>query len=258
MPKKLSSGDIMERMISSLEDKKPCSIISVGQTEAVVLGQDKFKEDPILRKYQTHLRKEAKIANKGVKEGFRHRGIRFPNPKAQQEALAAVKAADIIGYNTIEENAREITERVFTLYGIEPKEYYEANIRRVFMKSQVEKFETILKNRRVLLIGSLAEKAKQKMLDKYSERLGVQIVGAIPIYEYEEIPKVKKKIDAVSFDICFLGAGTNALILAHYIAEKHGKVAFDIGSGLQTFITDEIVTDSWINEIIGLDNLMKM
>jgi hypothetical protein len=256
--KQLSSAQLMDRILDSLNKKQPCSIISVGQTEAVIIGQGMFNSDPVLQNFRTHLRREAKIANKGIKKGFYHRGIRFPNPEAQKQALEAVKAADIIGYNTLEPNAKTITERVFTLYNIQPNTIFEANIRRVFMKSQEEKFKQILKGRRVLLIGSRAPQAKSSLEEKYAKDLGCTIVGAIPIYEYEDIPNVKEKLNDFTYDICFLSAGVNAVILASHIAQNYGKVAFDIGSGMETFSTDEVVTDSFINEIIGLDNLMKM
>lgn len=256
--KKLNSAQLMERILESLNEQKPCSIVSVGQTEAVVMGQDMFKSDPILQGFQFHLQRETEIANKAVKEGFYHRGIRFPNPQAQQEVLEAVKAADIIGYNTLEVNAKKITERVFSLYNIKLNNFFEANIRRVFMKSQEEKFKQILKNRKVLLIGSLAPQAMHSLNEQYSKELNCKIVGAIPIYEYEDIPKVKKELNNFTFDICFLSAGVNAVILAPYIAQTFGKVAFDIGSGMKTFITNEVVTDSFIDDIIGLDHLMKM
>jgi hypothetical protein len=193
-----------------------------------------------------------------LKEGFYHRGIRFPNPQAQQQVLEAVKAADFIGYNTLEVNAKMITERVFSLYDIEPKRIFEANIRRVFMKSQEEKFKQMLKDRKVLLIGSLASQAMTSLKARYSEELGCEIVGAIPIYEYEDIPNVKQELRHYTFDICFLSAGINAVILAPYIAQNFGKVAFDIGSGMKTFITNEVVTDSFIDDVIGLDSLMNM
>ncbi|WP_053362685.1 GT-D fold domain-containing glycosyltransferase [Bacillus sp. FJAT-27251] len=256
--KQLNSAQLMDRILESLNKKKPCSIVSVGQTEAVVIGQDLFNSDPVLQNFQTHLRRETKIANRGIKEGFHHRGVRFPNPQAQKEALEAVKAADIIGYNTLEPNAKTITERVFSLYNIQPNAIFEANIRRVFMKSQKKKFKKILKGRKVLLIGSQAQQAMSSLEEKYSKDLGCTIVGSIPIYEYEDIPKVKEKLKDFNFDICFLAAGTNAVILASHIAQKYGKVAFDIGSGMETFSTNEVVTDSFINDIIGLDNLMKM
>jgi hypothetical protein len=256
--RQLNSAQLMDWILKALNEKKPCSIISVGQTEAVVMGQDMFNVDPVLKNFQYHLKRETDIANKGVKEGFYHRGIRFPNPDAQREAIEAAKAADIIGYNTIEENSKKITERVFSLCNIALNKFFEANIRRVFMKSQEEKFKQILKNRKVLLIGSLAPLAKNSLEAKYSKELGCKIVGAIPIYEYEDIPKVKKELNHYNFDICFLSAGINAAILAPYIAQTYGKVAFDIGSGMKTFITDEVITDEWINEIIGLNNLMKM
>ena len=256
--KQLNSTQLMDRILESLNEKQPCSIVSVGQTEAVVMGQNMFTSDLVLQNFQFHLQKEAEIANIGVKQGFYHRGIRFPNPQAQKETLEAVKAVDIIGYNTLEANAKTITERVFSLFNIQPNVIFEANIRRVFMKSQEEKFKQILKGRKVLLIGSLAPQAKSSLEAKYSKELGCEIVGAIPIYEYEDIPNVKKELNNFTFDICFLSAGVNAVILAPYIAQNYGKVAFDIGSGMQTFITNEVVTDSFINEVIGLDNLMNM
>ncbi|MED1203674.1 GT-D fold domain-containing glycosyltransferase [Heyndrickxia acidicola] len=254
----LTSAQLMDRILESLNQKLPCSIISVGQTEAVFMGQDRFAGDPVLQNFQFHLQREAEIANSGFKEGFYHRGIRFPNPQAQQQVLEAVKAADFIGYNTLEVNAKTITERVFSLYDIEPKRVFEANIRRVFMKSHEEKFKQILKDRKVLLIGSLASQAMTSLKARYSEELGCEIVGAIPIYEYEDIPNVKQELSHFTFDICFLSAGINAVILAPYIAQNFGKVAFDIGSGMKTFITNEVVTDSFIDEVIGLDNLMNM
>jgi hypothetical protein len=62
--KQLGGSQLMDEILECLNNMQPSSIISVGQTEAVVIGQDMFNSDPVLQNFQTHLRREAKIANK--------------------------------------------------------------------------------------------------------------------------------------------------------------------------------------------------
>jgi hypothetical protein len=126
------------------------------------------------------------------------------------------------------------------------------------MYSQKRKFEEILQSGKVLLVGSLAPEAQEVLYRKYRDKLGIDISGAIQIFEYEEIPKVKAEIADCNFDICFLAAGVNAVILADYIANELGKVAFDIGWGMKSMIDGKISSDSWIANHIGIENLFKM
>ncbi|MED4224968.1 GT-D fold domain-containing glycosyltransferase [Neobacillus cucumis] len=252
---KLTSGELMDRILESLDQKKPLSVVSVGATESFVMAQYTVLSE---EEFMNH--PEAKIANQGVKSGFLHRGVRFPNVNLRDEVVQAVREADIIGFNTLVSfaDAGELTKRVMKTYAIEPKYYYDSYLRRVFMFSQKEKFEKMLRNRRILLIGSPADDAKRVMNDTLKDKLGFEIVGTIKIDEYEEIPQAKDQIDNYQFDLCLIAAGTNALILASYIAKKHGKVAFDIGSGMNSLHTGEVYMDYWLEHIIGLDNLMKM
>ncbi|MEN6324665.1 MAG: GT-D fold domain-containing glycosyltransferase [Syntrophomonas sp.] len=252
-PVNLSSAQLMDRIHSALDQKEPLSVVSVGQTEAFVMAQyTLFSEEEFMR------HREAYNANLGIQSGFMHRGIRFPNLAARDAAVEASRQADIIGFNTLEPNARNLTERVFAAYGITPEYIFEANIRRVFMFSQTDKFKAILNRRKVLLISSLAAQAMDALNRQYGDELELDIVGAISIFEHEDIPQVKKDIDAYDFDFCLLGAGVNALILAPYIAKQYGKVAFDIGWGMQALITGEVVSDSFITDVIGLENLLNM
>src|SRR5690606_7126651 len=90
--KLINSGQLMDRILYSLNHELPCSVVSVDQTEAFVMAQYKiYSEKEIL----SH--GEAKRANRGVKEGFNHRGIRFPNVKARDETVEAVRNAHIVG-----------------------------------------------------------------------------------------------------------------------------------------------------------------
>ncbi|RBW69964.1 GT-D fold domain-containing glycosyltransferase [Bacillus taeanensis] len=251
----LSSGKVMDHINTALEKKLPCAVVSVGATESFVMAQYRVLLE---EEFMSH--PEARIANQGIKSGFHHRGIRFPNIKARDELIDAVKKAHIIGYNIIvyDMNAGELTDKVFEAYNICPKYVFEANLRRVIMFSQQKKFEKMLSDKKILLISSIAEEAKDALNKKWKEKLNFNIVGTIPIYEYEDIPEVKQKIAAYDFDLCLLAAGTNAVILASHIAEKYGKVAVDIGSGMQSFITNEIVEDTWLTYVIGIDRIMNM
>lgn len=251
--RKLDSTGLMDAVLSALEHKQPLSIVSVGQTEAFVMAQYTiYSEEEFMSS------REAYNANRGEKSGFFHRGIRFPNMTARDDAVEAARKADIIGYNLIEPWAREFTEKVFAAYDLNPQLVFEANIRRVFMFSQKDKFEEILKGRKVLLVGSLAPQARLALDCRLKEKLDLDIVGAISIYEYEDIPRVKDELHQYDFDLCLLAAGVNALILAPYIATQYGKVAFDIGWGMKSFITDEVETDSFITDVIGLVNLYNL
>ncbi|HWP96284.1 MAG TPA: GT-D fold domain-containing glycosyltransferase [Syntrophomonadaceae bacterium] len=249
----LHSAELMDRLIHALDYKEPLSVVSVGQTEAFVMAQYAIYSE---EEFMSH--REAYNANRGETKGFFHRGIRFPNREARDATVEAVKKADVIGYNLHVETARVFTERVFSAYNIEPRCVFEANIRRVFMYSQEEKCQEMLRERKILLIGSLAAEAAAVLNARLKSKLGFNIVGALPIYEYEEISDVQRMIADYDFDLCFLAAGVNAVILASFIAEKYGKVAFDIGWGMQSMIKGYVTIDSWVSNHIGIENLFRM
>lgn len=253
--KMLNSRMLMKKILEALKKKEPLSVISVGATESFVMAQYKVLSE---KEFMNH--PEAYIANQGVKSGFHHRGVRFPNIKLRDEVVEAVRKADIVGYNTIvkTKDAGLLTEKVFKAYDLHPPYLFEANLRRVIMFSQKKKFEKMLSNKNILLISSVADKAKDGLNKSLKDKLNFNIVGTIKIFEYEDIPRVKEEISNYNFDLALIAAGTNAIMLATHIAEEYGKVAVDIGSGMTSLYTGEIVTDQWLTEVIGLEKIMKM
>lgn len=248
----------MDKIIEALDKKQPLSVISVGYTESFVMAQytifseEEFMADP-----------EALVANANAEtlRGHFHRGLTFPNIMARDLAVEAAKKADIIGLNMNVTNSGELTKKVFNFYNIQPKFVYEAYIRRVIMFSQQEKFFQMLKGRKILIICNYAEDVKQGLERDLKEDLGFEVVRTIKIQQFDDIPRVKKEIDTCEFDLCLLAAGTNAVILAPYIAETKGKVAFDIGQGMESFISinDHFIPgEDWLEEQVGLKRLMEM
>lgn len=249
----LNSSRLMDEILKSLEKRRPCSIVSLGATEAFVMAQyTLFSEEEFMQ------HPEALVANRGARGGHGHRGISFPNLRARDDTVEAVRKARIVGYNSLVEPAREMAEKVLEAYAIQPRYLFEANIRRVLLFSQREKFEAMLRGRKLLLISSLAPRLKVLRQQEYKDRLDCDLVAALSIYDYEEIPEVKRQLDRYDFDLCLLAAGVNAIILATHIAESLGKVAFDIGWCMETMISGEIFVDPWLGNIIGLEKLLQM
>ncbi|NRF95774.1 hypothetical protein HQN89_33650 [Paenibacillus frigoriresistens] len=78
------------------------------------------------------------------------------------------------------------------------------------------------------------------------------------MFIFEDIPRVKQELNEHEFDLCLLAAGTNAIILAVHIAKHLGKVAFDIGQGMETLITGNIEGSEWLSEQVDLARLLEM
>ncbi|MNZ39195.1 hypothetical protein D3C78_566840 [compost metagenome] len=251
----VSSGELMDRILYCLNNKHPLSVVSVGATETFVMAQYTVHPEPFFMNHP-----EASVANANHKRGVKHRGVRFPNIELRDAAVEAVKRADIIGYclSVYNMDAGKLTEIVFEKNNIKPLFVFDAYIRRVIMVSQKNKFDKMLSGRKILLISTMAEEVKLEMEQKLQNRLGFTITGTILIDRYEDIPRVKREIADYDFDLCLLAAGTNALILAPYIAQTYGKVAFDLGQGMASLVSGEIEVDIWMKKIIGMDKLMKM
>jgi hypothetical protein len=241
----------MDLIIGALDGSTTFSAVSLGVTESFVLAQYNILAED---EFMGH--KEAWVAAQGLKRGFDHRGIRFPNTEARDEGVRALKQADAIGYN-IEMDGR-FAETVLDYYGIRPKYIFEANIRRVIMFSQQEKFERMLAGRKIVLICSYAEDVKAAMERELQSKLGFTVTGTVKLEEYEDIPRVKAELQESDFDFALLAAGINALILAPYISQTLGKVAFDFGQAMESFVTGEIEMKGYLEKYIGLEKLMKM
>lgn len=252
----LNSGELMTKILYALEHRLPCPVVSLGATESFVLAQETVLTT---RQIMTHA--EAGVANLGIKRGHSHRGVRFPNLAARDALAEALRDIDILGCNLLinTPDSGQITKRVMKYHKIEPQYIFEAYIRRVIMFSQKQKFEQMLQGKKILLICGYADEVAAALNKNLKKSLAFEIVGAIKIHEFEEIPRVKKEIKVLDFDLALLAAGLNAIILAAYIAKAKGKVAFDLGQGMESLITGQIVDEyNFLSESIGIVNLFDL
>lgn len=252
----LSSGELMDMILAAINRSDPFSVVSLGASESFVLAQE-----TVMPYYEFMRHAEAQVANLGLRRGQRHRGVRFPNLKARDALAEALRKIDVIGYNLKIRDSHSglLTEKVLDYYDLWPKYTFEAYIRRVIMFSQQKKFEIMLSGKRILLVSGYADEVEAAMNKNLKEKLGFTIAGAIKIHEFEEIPRVKKEILGLDFDVALLAAGLNAIILAAYIAEAKEKVAFDIGQGMESLITGNIQdSQGFISQQIGIVSLLNM
>ncbi|WP_143111638.1 GT-D fold domain-containing glycosyltransferase [Paenibacillus sp. BC26] len=250
----LNTAQVMDRLLYSLDRHLPLSVISVGVTETHVLAQyEVYSEEQFMSHPEAHVANHANVTR-----GHTHRGITFPNLEARDAALEAVRNADIVGINIRVSRSGEFTRHVFDVYGIAPNYVFEAYTRRVIMISQQRKFHDMLTNRKICIVCSYADEVKRALENRLQARLNFRITGTINIERYEDIPRVKQELKACEFDLCLLAAGTNAVILAPHIARELGKVALDLGQGMETLITGIIEGEQWLSGQIELAKLMEM
>lgn len=251
----LTSSELLDKIIDALNRKQPLSVVSVGYTESFVMAQYAIlSENEIMDDPETI----AANSNCSLDRGHFHRGLIFPNIQARDVTVEAVKKANIIGLNLNIPTAGNLTKRVFDYYKISPDYVFEAYIRRVIMFSQHSKFHQMLAGRKILIICNYADEVKKSLEKNLMKKIGFDVVGAIKIKQFTDLPRVKNEIDSYDFDLCLLAAGTNAVILGSYIANESGKVAFDLGQGMESLITGEIEGEYWLDEEIGLKKLMDM
>lgn len=226
----LTVRQAISKIKDALEQKKPFSLVRVGDGENIVLAQDSAMTVEEVLKIEW-----AKLANKGQK------GVTLPNLKLRDEMAEAINRADLVGIPFWRDDPirapqhlkRPLTEETFRQLKIEPKEVCHTFVNRVF--AQKSKFWKLLKGKRVLLISAWADKVK-KIVTRRPYDLNVPFTIEFTHYNQMDdvLATVLKKQD--QFDIALVSCGVNAVVLCPRIAERTGKVALDFGKSLMFIV----------------------
>ena len=222
--KLLSELEVLRRIHKALRQKKPFSLVRIGDGENIVLAQGKFlTKQEIERTYW-------------VRQGRRTggKGVDLPNLRLRDRMLKGIRQADIVGicrHHNDEVAApayfkRELTNKIFDYYNLQP-----TNLCYVFCNRKMVSYRyfwKILHQYRTLLISKWADQYARRIKGKYAS-LPPQIVGTINFKHYNQIPAVLKKVGKFNFDLALISAGVNAVILAPAIAKRYHKVAIDFG-----------------------------
>lgn len=226
----LTVRQAMSMIKDALEQKKPFSLVRVGDGENIVLAQESAMTVKEVLKIDW-----AKLANKGQK------GVTLPNLKLRDEMADAINRADLVGIPFWRDDPirapqhlkRPLTEETFRLLNIAPKEVCHTFVNRVF--AQKSKFWKLMKGKKVVLISAWADKVK-KILTRHPYDLHIPFT--IEFTHYDQMDDVLatalKKQD--QFDIALVSCGVNAVVLCPRIAEQTGKIALDFGKSLMFIV----------------------
>lgn len=236
----LTEQQVLHRIDKALSEKKPLSLIRIGDGENIVLSQYQFlNEKEFMNTYW------AKQSREGMSKG-----VTLPNVSLRNQMIRALRKADIVGvcksHNdemlAPEEFKRKLTNKIFDHHRIKPADLCYVFVNRKMVSHR--HFWELLHRYRVLLISKWSWIFKDYVNKNYAS-LRPRIVGCIDFNDFKEIPAVLKKAGQYPFDIALISAGVNAVVLAPAIAELYGKVALDFGKTMMFFLKGDKRLKPW-------------
>ncbi|HZG56433.1 GT-D fold domain-containing glycosyltransferase [Paenibacillus sp.] len=236
----LTTLEVIRRIAKALEEKRPLSVVRVGDGENICLAQ--YKVWSIRKTLNTRWGKLSRRTN--------WKGVRLPNVELRDRLIASIKRADIVGipYENDKEilakpyTLRPLTDRCFRRYNIRPKAVCHTFVNRHMV--EYEEFWEMLRGKKAVVISRWAGNLKRWVGKKYND-FDIDFTKLIRIDRYEEISKVVERMKGVECDIVLISAGVNAVILAERLAREQGRVAIDFGKSAVFMVKGDRKVRPW-------------
>ncbi|MEX2460153.1 MAG: UDP-glucose/GDP-mannose dehydrogenase family protein [Paenibacillaceae bacterium] len=240
----LTTLKVINEIGKALEEKKPLSVVRVGDGENICLTQ--YKVWPIGKTLSTRWAILSSSTN--------WKGARLPNIKLRDQLIASIKQADIVGIPYYKDKEilaqqqylRPLTDACFKKFNIHPNKLCHTFVNRHMVEHK--EFWEMLKGKKAVIISRWAKDFK-KLVDKRYDAFNIEIVKSIRMDRYQEIPKVLRKMESVDCDIVFISAGVNAVILAQKLANEQGRIAIDFGKSAIFMVKGDRKVQPWDPEI---------
>lgn len=219
----LEMQDVLDQLEAALQEKRPFSLVRVGDGENIVMSQESvWPMEQVLQERWA------------IKANLGQKGLRLPNLKMRDEVAASLKKATIVGVlprgdSTIKAPdylKRPLTDMIFAHYGISPQLTCHACVNRELV--QVPRFWQILAGKRVLLVTRELDELQAALV---KEPYHLDIVSTVAFDNYDQMDETLQWIQTHQddFDVALFSCGVNAVILAERTAALAGKVAIDFG-----------------------------
>jgi hypothetical protein len=240
----IPTSQVLSRVLIALKQKRPFSLVRIGDGENIVLAQNiLLSPREVLKTYWV------KQSDTG-----RGKGITLPNLNLRNKMVKAIRRADLVGIcrqkndevSVPSRYKREMTNKLFDHFHLNP-----ANLCYVFVNRQMVSYRLfweILHRYRTLLISKWATAYAEKISHDYPF-LKPRIVGCIDFTHYQQIPAVLAAIGKYRFDLALISAGVNSVLLAPAIAERYGKVALDFGKTMMYTVRPCSKISPWHSEL---------
>lgn len=224
LPHLLSAAEVAQRMAAALRDRRPLSVVRLGDGEALTLAQEIVLPIPEVRR-------------RG--EFLPYAGVRPPDIAARDRLAAAVRSADIIGLTTAAHpDYGPLLLEALAAHGIDPGLHTctDAVVNyTLHAGGHLRRLLLSLPRPRVLVAGNLAQGLSVAL-----RSAGAEVVATItPVRGCTDTDRVLGEIARHSFDIGLVPAGIAAVIICAEAAHKFGKVMLDFGH-----LSDEIISGS--------------
>ncbi|SFJ80634.1 hypothetical protein SAMN02799624_06051 [Paenibacillus sp. UNC496MF] len=220
---RLTIDQTLSRIARALKNKRPLSLVRVGDGENIVLAQSSVWMQRRVMREQWAIQ-----AKKGRK------GIPFPSLKLRDQVADAIRRADIVGVlppgdrmiNAPAYLKRPLTNQVFLHFGLAPQVTCHACFNRIAVRKA--RFRRILRGKRILVVTAEPGEVKAQ-LERKPYRL--RVTATIPFSHYRQLGRTMRRVRALRsrFDIALISCGISAVLLAPRIADATGKVAVDFG-----------------------------
>ncbi|UHA75859.1 succinyl-CoA synthetase [Paenibacillus sp. 481] len=198
-------------MHQALNEKKPLSVVRLGDGELLALAHDKVLSPELVRKEGTFLS---------------YSGMNIPDHKYRDQLAEAVRRATFVGIPTSRQpNFQALLYPVFRAYDIDVMKtrftYSTVN----YLLASLGYLLLLMQNRKILVVGNEA----QALADVLTKR-SISVTGVVsPVKGVQDIPRVLDEISTHTFDLALVAAGIPAVIISQHIAQHLGKVALDFG-----------------------------
>lgn len=225
----LDKDEIISRLRTALAEKRPYSLVRIGDGENFVLSQDS-----VYTMEQTLQQLWVQEANKGRK------GVKLPNIPLRDQLVTAIREADIVGVLAQNDKVirahpnhkRVLTNRIFQHFGLQPKAVCNAIVNRELIHYQPFWQMLAEQGARVVPVSRWAGGTKQKLI---RQPFNLTIPFTLPFERNEmmedTLQVLEKRKD--EYDIVLASCGVNAVVLAHQVAARIGKIGVDFGIGSQ-------------------------
>lgn len=207
----MAAEQVKDAILHAMDEHQPLSIVRLGDGELLTLAQEVVMSVDAVRR-------EGKF--------LEYAGVKVPDLEIRDRLAEAVARADIVGIpRTRMPNYQLLVAPVFQSYGITFGERQWTDSLINYSLYQSGCLAPILQNRRVLLIGNMAEP-----LSAVLAQHGIQIAGIIaPVNGARDAARVVQHARLYDFDIAIVSAGIAAVIITEELARITGKVAVDFG-----------------------------
>ncbi len=202
---------VSDAILHAMEKKQPLSVVRLGDGELLTMAQEIVM--PV-----DQVRREGKF--------LEYAGVSVPDLEIRNQLAEAVIRADIVGIpRTRMPNYQLLVSPVFKAYGLSFRERQWTDSLINYSLCTAGCLLPILQNRRVLLIGNLAEQ-----LAAVLARHGIHIAGIVaPVNGARDAARVTALARQYDFDIALVSAGIAAVLITEELARLTGNVAIDFG-----------------------------